>query len=81
MIIGQDWRPYRDMEKFYKLFNKDKSNGKELIELEKSSTKRILENFIKETSNSKYTLNNIYVRNAMCVQDKEKIILIEKHPP
>ncbi len=69
MIIGQDWRPYSDMEKYYKLLNKDKNNWKELIELEKSSTKRMLENFIKETSNNKCSLDNIYITNAiMCAR-------------
>lgn len=69
MIIGQDWGPYSDMEKYYKLLNKDKSNWKELIELEKSSTKKILENFIKETSNNKCSLDNIYITNAiMCAR-------------
>lgn len=69
MIIGQDWGPYSDMEKYYKLLNKDKSNWKELIELEKSSTKRMLENFIKETSNNKCSLDDIYITNAiMCAR-------------
>lgn len=69
MIIGQDWGPYSDMEKYYKLLNLDKSNWKELIELENSSTKRMLENFIKETSNDKFTLDNIYITNAiMCAR-------------
>lgn len=56
------------MEKYYKLLNKDKSNWKELIELEKSSTKRMLENFIKETYN-KCSLDDIYITNAiMCAR-------------
>lgn len=40
MIIGQDWGPYRDMKNFHELLNKDKSNWKELIESEKSATKK-----------------------------------------
>lgn len=72
MIIGQDWGPYIDMEKFHNLLNKDKSNWKNLIEYEKSSTKKRLENFIKETSKNKYTLNNIYITNAiMCARQGE----------
>ncbi len=69
MIIGQDWGPYSDMEKFHKLLNEDKSNWKEIIELEKSSTKRMLENFIVESSNNKYALDDIYITNAiMCAR-------------
>ena len=61
MIIGQDWGPYNDMKKFYNLLNADKSNWKELIESEKSSTKRMLEN-----------LDNIYITNAiMCARQGE----------
>lgn len=72
MIIGQDWGPYNDMKKFYNLLNADKSNWKELIESEKSSTKRMLENFISESSNKKYSLDNIYITNAiMCARQGE----------
>ncbi len=53
MIIGQDWGPYKDMKKLYNLLNEDKSNWKELIESEKSSTKKMLEKYIKESSNKK----------------------------
>lgn len=57
------------MEKFHKLLNEDKSNWKEIIELEKSSTKRMLENFIVESSNNKYALDDIYITNAiMCAR-------------
>lgn len=69
MIIGQDWGPYNDMEKLNSLLNEDKSNWKELIELEKSNTKKLLENYIKDSSNNKYSLNDIFVTNAiMCAR-------------
>ncbi len=72
MIIGQDWGPYNDMKKFYNLLNADKSNWKELIESEKSSTIRMLKNFISESSNKKYSLDNIYITNAiMCARQGE----------
>ncbi len=72
MIIGQDWGPYNDMKKFYNLLLADKNNWKELIESEKSSTKRMLENFISESSNKKFSLDNIYITNAiMCARQGE----------
>lgn len=72
MIIGQDWGPYSDMEKFHKLLNKDKSNWRILIESEKSNTKKLLDNFIRESSNNAYTLDNIYITNAiMCARQGE----------
>ena len=46
MIIGQDWGPYNDMKKFHNLLKEDKSNWKEIIELEKSNTKKMLEHYI-----------------------------------
>lgn len=69
MVIGQDWGPYSDMKKFHNLLNKDKTNWKELIDLEKSTTKKMLESFISESSNNKYSLDNIYITNAiMCAR-------------
>ncbi len=69
MIIGQDWGPYNDMKRFNKLLNKDKSNWKEIIELEKSTTKKQLEHYIKESSNDKYKLDDIFITNAiMCAR-------------
>ena len=69
MIVGQDWGPYDDMKKFNNLLNKDKSNWKEIIELEKSNTKKLLENYIKESSNRKYSLDDIFITNAiMCAR-------------
>lgn len=72
MIIGQDWGPYNDMKKFYELLNKDKSNWKELIESEKSFTKKMLECFINKSSDNRCTLDNIYITNAiMCARQGE----------
>lgn len=69
MIIGQDWGPYSDMKKFHDLLNKDKTNRKELIESEKSTTKKMLEGFIGTSSNNQYSLDNIYITNAiMCAR-------------
>ena len=45
MIIGQDWGPYSDMKKFHDSLNKDKTNWKELIESEKSTTKKNVREF------------------------------------
>lgn len=42
---------------------------KQLIEQEKSATKRQLEYYIKELSNNKYSLDEIFITNAiMCVR-------------
>lgn len=51
MIIGQDWGPYADMEKLNDLYieSPSKDNWKYLIEQEKSSTKKQLERYIKES--------------------------------
>lgn len=69
MIIGQDWGPYNDMKKLNKMLHSDKSNWNELIELEKSNTKKLLDYYIKKSSNNKYNLNNIFITNAiMCAR-------------
>ena len=69
MIIGQDWGPYNDMKKFHNLLKDDKSNWKEIIELEKSKTKKMLEHYIKSSSNNKYSLDDIFITNAiMCAR-------------
>lgn len=69
MIIGQDWGPYCDMKAIHDDLNENKSNWNEIMENEKSSTKRSLENYIRKSSNNKYSLNEIYVTNAiMCAR-------------
>ena len=69
MIIGQDWGPYSGMKKFNNLLKEDKSNWKEVIKLEKSNTKRMLEYYIKSSSNNKYSLDDIFITNAiMCAR-------------
>lgn len=72
MIIGQDWGPYIDMENLNKKYqeNQTRNNWKELIETEKSLTKRQLTNFIKESSNNEViNLDNFYITNAiMCAR-------------
>lgn len=71
MIIGQDWGPFLDMEKLHELYQKDptKTNWKYLINQEKSSTKKLLELYIKESSNGEYSLDDMYITNAiMCAR-------------
>ena len=71
MIIGQDWGPYTDMSKLNKLYmeNPIKDNWNYLIGQEKSTTKKMLEFYIRESSNNKYNLDNIFVTNAiMCAR-------------
>lgn len=69
MIIGQDWGPYSDMQKFNALLDKNNSNWKAIIELEKSTTKKLLENYIKESSCGKYSLDDMFITNAiMCAR-------------
>lgn len=69
MIIGQDWGPYNDMRIFNSLLNDNKSNWEEIIQLEKSNTKKALENYIKDSSNGQYSLNDIFITNAiMCAR-------------
>ena len=57
------------MKKLNNLLKKDRSNWKELIESEKSNTKKILDEYIKKSSNNRYNLDNIFVTNAiMCTR-------------
>lgn len=74
IIIGQDWGPYRDMKKLNEQYRKNPNveNWKKLIEQEKSKTKKQLEYYIKESSNNKYSLDDIYITNAiMCARKGE----------
>lgn len=69
MIVGQDWGPYNDMVMLNELLNEKKSNWNEIIELEKSNTKKLLEEYIIKSSNNKYNLNDIFITNAiMCAR-------------
>lgn len=69
MIIGQDWGPYCDMKKFNGLLNNNKDNWNEIIDLEKSNTKKMLNYYIVNSSNNKYTLDDIFITNAiMCAR-------------
>lgn len=65
MIIGQDWGPYQDMEKLHDCLYYDKSNWKELIDSEKSNTKKMLTYYIEESSQGTYTLDDFFVTNAI----------------
>lgn len=74
MIIGQDWGPYNDMKVLNKLYlkNQSKDNWEYLIQQEKSNTKKQLENYIKQSSNNKYSLKDIFITNAiMCARKGE----------
>ena len=69
MIIGQDWGPYSDMKKLHEALFVDKSNWKDLIESEKSNTKKLLGEYIDISSKGKYTLDDIFITNAiMCAR-------------
>lgn len=75
MIIGQDWGPYLDMKTLHQLYmqNPTKSNWKNLIEQEKSNTKKQLDYYIKESSNNSYSLADIFITNAiMCARTGTK---------
>lgn len=74
MIIGQDWGPYNDMDKFHKLYmeNTTKENWNQIMEKEKSLTKKMLTTFLSESA-SYYgialDINKIYITNAiMCAR-------------
>ena len=72
MIIGQDWGPYKEMQKFHELLNENKSDWQEVIKLEKSQTKKVLEKYIEESSKGMYSLNDVYITNAiMCARQGE----------
>ena len=71
MIIGQDWGPFNDMKTLNEAYIKQptKEIQKHLIEQEKSATKRQLEYYIKESSNNKHSLDEIFITNAiMCAR-------------
>lgn len=69
MIIGQDWGIYADMKKLYDLLNSNKDNWNELIDSEKSNTKKLLNEFISVSSKNRYSLDDIFITNAiMCAR-------------
>ena len=71
MIIGQDWGPYNDMEKSYNKYkeNKTKENWNKIINEEKSMTKKMLENYLIQSSKDENILDKIYITNAiMCAR-------------
>lgn len=65
MIIGQDWGPYQEMKTLHDKLNYDKSNWKDLIESEKSNTKKLLAYYIEQSSQGMYTLDDLFVTNAI----------------
>lgn len=70
MIIGQDWGPFEDMKKLNEKYleNPTGENWVQLIEDEKSLTKKQLTKYLVESSNGKITsIKDIYITNAiMC---------------
>lgn len=72
MIIGQDWGPFSDMKKLNEQYIKKqtKENWINLIETERSNTKKLLAKYIMESSNGKMTnLDKVYITNAiMCAR-------------
>lgn len=75
MIIGQDWGPYVDMKSLHQLYmqNPTKNNWENLIEQEKSNTKKQLDYYIKESSNNLYSLEDTFITNAiMCARTGTK---------
>ena len=73
MVIGQDWGPYNDMNKFYNEYIKEKteSNWKRIIKQEKSMTKKMLERYLVQSAENnnidinKNILNKMYITNAI----------------
>lgn len=74
MLIGQDWGPFIYMNKFHKLYinNPSKENWKDIIEQEKSMTKRLLTKYLVQSAknfNINISLDDIYITNAiMCAR-------------
>ena len=77
MVIGQDWGPYNDMNKYYKEYIrcKTKENWKKIIEQEKSMTKRMLTKYLIESAKNnnidktEEILDELYITNAiMCAR-------------
>ena len=77
MLIGQDWGPYEDMNKFYNLYinNPTDENWKNIINQEKSMTKQLLTKYLIQSAkqNGIYIdnsfLDTIYITNAiMCAR-------------
>lgn len=80
MIIGQDWGPYKDMNKFYQRYKQDptNTNWNNLIEEERSLTKRMLEKNLIESAKlknypfTKEDFSKIFITNSiMCARKGE----------
>lgn len=68
MVIGQDWGPYKEMLDLYFEYAKDMSKEKyqELMDSEKSRTKKNLVEFMVTSSKGKISnLDDIYITNAI----------------
>ena len=80
MIIGQDWGPYIEMKKIHEKYmkNPNTENWNNIIEEEKSITKKMLTKYLIKSSdkagikiNEKF-LNNIYITNGiLCARKGE----------
>lgn len=78
MIIGQDWGPFNEMNKFREMYKQDETtvNWRRIIEEEKSLTKKMLTKYLVESGQNyglnidESFINNIYVTNAiMCARN------------
>lgn len=74
MVVGQDWGPFVDMEKLYNsyLATPTLENWKNLIDTEKSLTKKMLTKFLVESAevcHAYVNIDNIFITNAiMCAR-------------
>ena len=77
MLIGQDWGPYEDMNRFHNLYitNPSKENWKNIIEQEKSMTKKLLIRYLIQSAKQNSIcidssfLDSIFITNAiMCAR-------------
>ncbi|MCX4365461.1 MAG: uracil-DNA glycosylase family protein [Bacilli bacterium] len=78
MVIGQDWGPYEEMKRLNKQYleNKNSETWFNLMECEKSLTKRMLTRYLKESAELNGLeidpdyINRIYITNAiMCARN------------
>lgn len=70
MVIGQDWGPFEDMKRLNEKYleNPTRENWIQIIEEEKSLTKKLFTKYLSESSHGKMnSLHAIYITNAiMC---------------
>lgn len=78
MIVGQDWGPFQDMVQLNQKYKEGFSSFDDVMEMEKSLTKRNLEFFLKESalhygiSFTKEDFKKVYITNAILCARKGK---------